>query len=263
MSPLSFSPPPPAARDAQRGALCQPPALVREERRIGRHHGDDRAGRGVRHAGSWDLRIGHLSTNRHAVDPQMRATTVVGLHQHADGVAAVLLRHAPRGGPDPRLEAERLHAGAAAHVPLGHRPAGRGLERNASKTCSGRTCWPFTSFRYPSHVSPTTGSDQRPTSSRQALWRRSAHQGVVHHPDAVGRGEADGNHPASPIHATHARPCHLAIAVQRVAWRRRPDRVGGSPLVRLDHRHAGADRKRKKKQYKKTRTPCESLPVRA
>src|SRR3712207_2861295 len=43
----------------------------------------------------------------------------------------------------------------------------RASER-ASRTCSGPTCWPFTSFRVPSKVSATTGRHQYSSSSARA-----------------------------------------------------------------------------------------------
>ena len=69
-----------------------------------------------------------LAPDRHTVDGQALASAVVGLHQRADGEAALLGRQAARGRADAALEAVADHAGAAADVALGDGPA-RGVRK--------------------------------------------------------------------------------------------------------------------------------------
>ena len=61
----------------------------------------------------------------------LQNAAVVGLDEHADGVAAQLRRQRPRRGSDPPLEAEADGAGSGSDVAFGHRTRGgapQGLE---------------------------------------------------------------------------------------------------------------------------------------
>ena len=73
------------AAEPQRRALCDAPELVRQQRRVGRDHHDDRAAlvRLRRPAGG---EVRDLLAHRHAGDAQRLADPVVRLHQRADDV---------------------------------------------------------------------------------------------------------------------------------------------------------------------------------
>ena len=67
------------------------------------------------------LGTGDQLADRHAVDAQQMTRAVVGLHQHADGPAAVLLGQDAGGRADASLELVADHPGAAADAPFGDR----------------------------------------------------------------------------------------------------------------------------------------------
>src|SRR6058998_2664258 len=75
----------PDARDAEPDSLREPVALVREQRRVGRGHADDRPPFLTR------LRrrdaVAEELADRDAVDAKPVASSVVRLHEHADDVA--------------------------------------------------------------------------------------------------------------------------------------------------------------------------------
>ena len=73
--------------------------------------------------------VGDLAAHRHAGDGELRPPAEVGLHEHADGVAARVLADAPRRRADAALEAVADHAGAAADVALGDRAASGIVDR--------------------------------------------------------------------------------------------------------------------------------------
>ena len=106
----------------------EPFELVRQQRGVGRDHHDDRpvavGGRPWRCVLA-ALGADDLASHRHAGDGELLARAVVGLHEHAHGVAA---RGAARRA-DAALEAVRHHAGAAADVAFGHRAAPRARQR--------------------------------------------------------------------------------------------------------------------------------------
>ena len=133
MSPLECSPAPPVrampseARWASRRHWCgSSGASVATITMI-----EPGAGRGVRQV---LVGVGHdvvpdHAPDRGARDGQPLAPAVVGLHEHADRVAAVLVADDARGGADPALEAVADHPGAAADRALLDRPAARLRER--------------------------------------------------------------------------------------------------------------------------------------
>jgi hypothetical protein len=75
--------------------------------------------------------LAQMLTDRHARDAQRIAHAVVRLHQYANGVCslAVVRRDTARCGADAALELVADHAGAATHVALRDRAAGRVVER--------------------------------------------------------------------------------------------------------------------------------------
>ena len=123
------------AGQAERGAAGQPLQLMRQQRRVGGDDDDDRAEVAAHRivdeaAAAPAPRLRNLAAHRHAGDPQLRAPAEVGLHQHADRVAAAARRRATRDdGADAALEPVADHAGAAADVALGDRPARGAVER--------------------------------------------------------------------------------------------------------------------------------------
>ncbi len=225
-----------AACDAQRGALRQTAALMRQQRCVRGHDADDRSGAGRGHIEVGNLRLADLTADRNAVDPQALAMAVVGLHQHTDRGAAVLHRHAPRGRADAGLEAERLDARAGPHAPLHHRPARRGCER-----CE-HVFGPNVQAVHVVEVAvPGLGHDrQRPAADLLVRRDVCSDQRIAHHADGVRVGEADRRRQrprlAHPLEAGH-----LAVAVERVAAGE--DRLATRvTFMGQDHRDAGPDR---------------------
>ena len=89
------------AREAEGRPAGKPVALVRQQRRVGRDDADDRAGAGERGrpmrsraarapTAMAPRRARDLLADRHAVDAQQAAATVVRLDEDADGPAAVV-----------------------------------------------------------------------------------------------------------------------------------------------------------------------------
>ena len=70
----------------------------------------------TRHLGTGD----HLA-DRHAVDTEQVTRSVVGLHERADGPAAIRLGEDPGSGPDASFELVADHAGTATDAAFGHR----------------------------------------------------------------------------------------------------------------------------------------------
>ncbi len=66
----------------------------------------------------------HDLSDGHPFDQEVLGNAEVSLHQDADGVAIVSDRDASRRGPDPALEPEQNHPGAATDVALRHGPSG-------------------------------------------------------------------------------------------------------------------------------------------
>ena len=62
--------------------------------------------------------LGDLLPNRDTRDPELPPHPVVGLHEHADGVAALPLVQSPRGGPDASLELVTDHYRPFQHARL-------------------------------------------------------------------------------------------------------------------------------------------------
>src|SRR5207302_1846852 len=67
--------------------------------------------------------LGDLPADGDAGDLELMTAAEVGLHQHAEGVAALLVGQLARGSADAALELEAGHAGAAADSALGHAAA--------------------------------------------------------------------------------------------------------------------------------------------
>ena len=176
--------------DAQGAPLCEPPALMRQERRIGGQDDDDRAG--VQAADGSQVRVasglspgrGHdihadLASHGHAIDGQPLSPPVVGLHQRADRPAAVGLRQHPGGRPDAALEVVAHHARAATDVALGHVGRGRRQGRDdvlrlarACRRC--RSASRRTSRPPPAASRPRARPGRRPPPARPARRPPSA-----------------------------------------------------------------------------------------
>ena len=211
---------PAGAPDPERRPLGDPLALVRQERRVGRDDHDDRARarrrRSARPRRARDRRRRDRLADRHAVDAQPLAPAVVRLDEHAERPAAATRVEHPRRRPDPALELVADHPGAAADAALGDGPAAAAAR--AASASSAVTWKPSMSFSRPSHVSPTTGSDQ--ATRRPARLRRSPDQRVVDDPDAVRVRQPDRAAQQAGL-ADPLEPGQLAVPVQPVRSRRR------------------------------------------
>ena len=117
-----------------------------------------------------DAVVAQVLADRHAGDAQRVAHAVVGLHQHADRVRSwPATVDAARGRADAALELVADHAGAAADVALGDRPAACRVER-ADRRARRVTWKPLMSFRC---AVPGLGDDrQRPPVAAGVRRRR-------------------------------------------------------------------------------------------
>jgi hypothetical protein len=103
------------AGQAQGDAAGKRLGLVREQRGVGRDHGDDRSGSRrcrpvVRHRV-----VGlQLLAEREAGQHKLLAAAEVRLQEDADGVLGAVVRHQARGRARAALELVAVHAGAAA-----------------------------------------------------------------------------------------------------------------------------------------------------
>ena len=129
-----------------------------------------------------------LLRHRDSRDAELPPQAEVALHQRAHREAALLRRQPPARRADAALEAEALHAGAAAHVALGHR-ARPAAAASAANTCCFFTWKPKMSFRSPSQVSATTGRQQWSASGSRV--GAPLDQRVAHRAHAVGVGDGD------------------------------------------------------------------------
>src|SRR5439155_14881706 len=118
--------------DPETGALGEPLALVGQERSVGRDDHDDRARTGwwrealvvVLEAGirARNVRDRDRLADRHAVDPEPIAPTVVRLDENPDGEPAAIGFDHARGGADSTLELVADHPCPATDGALGDRP---------------------------------------------------------------------------------------------------------------------------------------------
>ncbi len=180
-------------------------------------------------------RLGDLAADRDAVDAQLVAAAEVGLHQHADGVAAVVGRQPARRGADAALEAVADHPGAAADVAFGHRSTAGIVERLEHVRLLH-----VTAADVVQRAVPGLGHDRQ--EAPVALGVPLGHVGdggVVHGADAAGVGDEDRVRQRLEV-ADPVRPGHLAVAVQRVGG----GEDGGVPdvLARQHRGDAGAHR---------------------
>ena len=206
MSPLECSPAPPVraipneARWAIRRHWCGSSgasvATIDDDRA--------RARGGVRQV---LVRVGHDVVTDHAAgrdagDAQTLAPAVVGLHEHADCVAAVLLADHARGRTHAALEAVADHPGAAADRTLLDRPVARLRDRLADVL--GAHVMAVDVVERPVIGLPDHG--QRPVEPvvLPALRHRVGDQRVADDADAVRVGERDrgGSRPDSRTHSS-------------------------------------------------------------
>ena len=122
------------------------------------------------------------------------------------------------------------------HRPRPPRPVHRAPPPGPPEGAPPVTWNPFMSFRSPSYVSPTTGSDQRASLPVD----RGGDQRVAHDPDAVRVGDRDRRGQqarfADPFEAGH-----LAVAVEAMAAGEH-GLAQRRPAARADDRDAGPDR---------------------
>ena len=107
-----------------------------------------------------------LATDRHAIDPQCFAQSVVGLDQYPNSVAHPILNNDARGCAGAALELVANHAGAATNVAFGDRPACSGIE---SRKRMFRFKWKALNVAQPSIVG--LGNDREV----KLLWSAVAH----------------------------------------------------------------------------------------
>ena len=98
--------------------------MIREERRVRRHHDNDRPP---------VFRISrifrYLLSHWHARDTQILPHSVIALDQNTDRVATVFGGESARRSPDAAFEVVANHPGAAADIALGDEAGLRGIER--------------------------------------------------------------------------------------------------------------------------------------
>ena len=139
------------AGQAQRRAPGQPLQLVRQQRRVGGDDDDDRAGLAL--GPSTAAAVGLASViSRPTGTPAISSCVPqaeVGLHQHADGVAALLRRQHARRGADAALEA-RSRSCRCRRRRCPRRPARRARRRARRRRARSLTWKPLMSFSQPS-----------------------------------------------------------------------------------------------------------------
>jgi hypothetical protein len=181
--------------------------------------------------------VGHVAgrdrpPDRNAVDHQPLAAAVVGLHEHADHVAA----GDPRRRPDPALEPVADHARAAAHAALG----------DASRTRCGQRGVDMLGAHVlavdVAHVPVVGLADDREVPAhlvRRPLGGGGRDQRIAHDADRVRVREADARRQEAGLaHPFEAGQLPVAVQAMRPGGQRLAPRVVGA---RDDHRHAGAD----------------------
>src|SRR5262245_6758690 len=233
------------AGDPQLGPASDAAALMGKQRRVGRDDADDRTAPGTP-VGDADaltrprarhLRDGDLLADRHAVDPEQAAASIVRLHEHPDGPAAKVAREAPGRGPDAALELMADHARPAADVALRDVPAARPRERRRDVLRPHVAAGDVVQLA----VVGLAGNGQAPVRRCGVVSRRSrrdervadlADVVRVRYPDCA--GEQPGL--TDPLQAGQ-----LAVPIERRGAGEdglRPDVA----VVGQDDRHAGADR---------------------
>ncbi len=210
---------------------------LRQERRVGRNHDDDRAIVAV-HGGF--VAVGapaQVLAYRNSGDPQRRAGAVVSLYQRAHRIGVALHLDLARGRADAALEAVTGHAGAAADAAFLDRPALRAVECRVDMRRLH-----VEAVDVVEAAVPGLGDDRRrpPVAGRVrvAVLHPPGDRRLVHGADAVRVGE---HHRAleHPGLLDPGAPGHLARAVQHEAAGERRRRDRRAP-ARQDCRHAGA-----------------------
>src|SRR5262249_33667463 len=147
------------------------------------------------------------TADRHAIDPQCLAQSVIGLDQCSDGVTSPVLGNDPRRRACSALELVANHAGAATNIAFGDRPAaGRGIESSEGMfSCKGKAL----NLAQP----PVIGLSN--TRQQPLLWRATAHgertDRVAHHADLTRVRDAD-RRPEQALLSNPWQASHLAVA---------------------------------------------------
>ena len=173
------------------GPLRKPGALMRQQRRIGSNGNHDGT-----HARLADIDLAP-ERRRHIIQyladriprhPQRFSYAVVGLHQSANGPAALLSAQHPRSGADATLEFMANHARATTHIALLDRAGPCILQRQlhmlgahvlAPDVIQGA----IVGFQYHRHA---------PIGVLLAHFTFCGHQRIAHYTDTVGVGIGDG-----------------------------------------------------------------------
>ena len=180
-----------------------------------------------------------LAAHRHSRHPERLAATVVALHQHAHRVALVRDLHNPRRGPDPALEAVADHARAAAHVPLGHRPAARRLHRGQRIGLGDVLATDVVERPVPGLAHDRKRREPRPRATFDAPRHPPADHRMMHDPHTQ-RVRDHHRSLHDPRIAHPGRAGHLAVTVQGEP--RRVDRIRHLPSARPHGGDTGAHR---------------------
>ena len=233
-------------RETQTGALRQRGEMGRQHGRVGGDDHDDRTAAGgprvlgQLHAGD-DRGVQHLA-DRRAVDDERVAPRVVGLHQRAKGVALALDLEDPRRRAGAALEVVADHAGAAADVALGHRPALGGGQRREHVLGAHVLAADVVQAAVPGlgHEREAVVAALLVLAQRLAHLDLALDEGVAHDAEAVRVGQGDRRREQTALaYVLEAR--EVARSVERV--RAREQRLDGDlAVVRDDDGDARADR---------------------
>ena len=210
----------------------QPLALDRQQRRVGRQHHDDRPA--FRHPARpmrrHDLRPDFLP-HRHPVHPQLPAHAVIRLHQRPDSIAV----HHPRRRAGAAFELVADHPGAAAHISLRHRAAGRSGEGRQRMRAADRKAFDLVQ-------PPVIGLGHHRQMERRPVPIGNLADRIPHNANLIRVGNAD-RRTQQPLLGNPGHAGHFAIAVERMDAGETviaPDFIPTRP----DRRHPGADNMR-------------------
>lgn len=164
---------------------------MRQKGRVGSDDDDDGAAPGPARRQSEDLRLGNLAATNgqadgDAHDREAIASTVIGLHEHADGVATCLSWEMPRRSTRASLEAVADHPGPAADVAFTDRTVTGG--RDGVPHVGGAQVMTVDVVQ---DTVPGLGDDGQPPErvTRGARCRLERDDPVTHHPHRVRGGD--------------------------------------------------------------------------